>query len=233
MTISGELSTLIPVLFPCATAAPLKNDTGTGIGFPHGGRGPTAAVRDRCFRILLPLDPPADPTTECFAGACCRWIPQRTQRRNALPEPVAVGSPSGPNDGMLCRSLLPLGPPADPTTECFAGACEVVESPSGPNGVAPSSRDLAEAGRLTAGVPCSAARVCGAPADQQVRMAQVAAPRALTTSVPRLKRRKRQKGCRNTGSGRWRPLGDLLNDCWRAPKGSPIGRALWRAETAN
>ena len=231
MTISGELSTLIPVLFPCATAAPLKNDTGTGIGFPHGGRGPTAAVRGRCFRILCavgspsgpndgmlcrslsPLGPPADPTTDCLA--------------------CAVESPSGPNDGMLCRCLVPLGPPADPTTECLAGACEVVESPSGPNGFAPASRDLAEAGRLTAGVPGSAGQGLRRAGGSSGAAGAGCSPTGADDVGPAAGAAKEAKGCRNTGSGRWRPSGGLLNDCWRALNGSPIGRALWKAETAN
>ena len=220
MTILGELSTFVPVLFPCATAAPLQNDTGTGIGFPHSAADRRPLCGTECFPSCCRWIPQRT-QQECFAGACCRWIPQRTQRRNALP------------------GLFPLIPPADPTTECFAGACcrwvpqrtqrrnalpELVRSLSPPADPTASlqAHETWRSGAPTAGVPCSAVRVCGAPADQQVRMAQVAALRALTTSGPRLKRRKRQKGCRNTGSGRWRPLGGLLNDCWRAPKAARL-----------
>lgn len=31
-----------------------------------------------------------------------------------------------------------------------------------------------------------------------------------------------KKGCRKTGRGRWCPLGNLLNDCWRAPKAARL-----------
>ncbi|MCB5294531.1 hypothetical protein BJQ90_03999 [Arthrobacter sp. SO3] len=99
-----------------ATAAPPKNDTGTGICSLHGGRGPTAAVQVGCCRSAVPLGPPADPTTVCLAGAC-----------------AALSPPSGPNDGLPCRSCVPLSPPADPTTVCLAGACAALSPPSGPN----------------------------------------------------------------------------------------------------
>ena len=88
---------LSPFLLPCATAAPLKNDTGTGIGSTHCGRG--TGGRSAVGMLAYP-----DVAVESPSGP---------NDGNALPAPAfAVESPSGPNDGLILPApASPLSPP--------------------------------------------------------------------------------------------------------------------------
>ena len=213
-----------PVPFPCATAAHLLNDTGTGIGSLHGGLPQTSVVQGNSFRSLSAVGTPSGPNDglPCRSGFTSgpqrtqrwnalpervqrwvpqrtqrwnalpervqRWVPQRTQRWTALPERVQRWVPSGPNDGLPCRS------------------CGAVESPSGPNDFAPAPQGLAGRGAYGGRLPAGG-RVCGAEGGRRAWPARCPVLPGLTTSGPWKRRRQKQRGCRSTGSGRWRPLG--------------------------
>ena len=177
-------------------------------------RNASADRRPQCGGLahsVRPLGPPADPTTGLrFRSLRRRCVPQRTQRPDCVSGACdAVGSPSGPNDRIAFpEPATPLGPPADPTTECFPEPATPLSPPADPTTSLRPHKTLAEAGAAPrAGVPGCAGTVREARWIRRGGAGQRATPRALKALVAWWAKREGKTGRRNTGSGRCRPLG--------------------------